>query len=171
MVLKGKIIFDPDNKTRKHESQASWKLMALLMFGGDVCNYYKWFIKKRYNLELNQPLRGAHISFINDSIADIADGLGITQKEGIAKWREIKKKWNGKEITIELNTDVRSDGKHWWLQIPEDSREKLHRIREELGLARPYFGLHCSIGFANEKNIEHSKYILGLLEKFGDSYN
>lgn len=167
MVLKGKIVFDPDNKTRKHEQQSSWKLMALVVFEGDICNYYKWFIKKRYNLELNPPLRGAHISFINDSIKDISDSL----PDAISKWNNLKRKWNGKEISIEINTDVRSDGKHWWLQIPEDSRTGLHGIRKEIGLGRPYWGLHLSVGHANEKNIEHSKYILSLLEKFGGSYN
>jgi hypothetical protein len=28
-----------------------------------------------------------------------------------------------------------------------------------IGLSRPFFGLHMSIGYANEKNIEHSIYI------------
>lgn len=171
MIVKGKIIFDPDNITRKHKDQSSWKLMALLMIPGDICDYYKWFIQKRYNIELNKPLRGAHISFINDSIDDMAKNLGVTQKEALINWNNVKSKWHKKTIEIEVDTDVRTDGKHWWLQIPENARKDLHAIRAELGLKRPYFGLHLTCGHANEKNIDHSMYIHNLIVKYGGEYN
>jgi hypothetical protein len=45
--------------------------MAMILLDGDVTEYYAWFIQKRYNLILNKPLRGAHISFINDSMRDL----------------------------------------------------------------------------------------------------
>jgi hypothetical protein len=38
--LKGKILFNPENKTRKHGNQASWKKMAIVMLDGDICEYY-----------------------------------------------------------------------------------------------------------------------------------
>jgi hypothetical protein len=171
IILSGKILFDPENKTNKHNYQAAWKRMAMIMFDGDIAEYYAWFIKKRYNLILNKPLRGAHISFINDSNRDIQKGCGLVNEKDVDLiWELIKQKWNGKSIDVTLNTDVRSDGKHWWLNIPEENRQLIHDIRKEIGLDKPFFGLHMSVGYANEINIVHSKYILGLIEKFGEDY-
>jgi hypothetical protein len=54
--------------------------------------------------------------------------------------------------------DIGTNGKHWWLNVTSSDAEN---IREFLGLSRiPYFGLHLTIGHANEKNIQHSEYIL-----------
>lgn len=135
----------------------------MVTFDCDMTEYYSWFIKKRYNLELNRPLRGAHISFINDSIRD----MGIYAD----KWEEVKEKYNGTEVTLTLDVDVRSDSKHWWLIVEHESRKPLLDIRAELGLDKPYFGMHMTVGYANEKNIDHSKYILGLITKYGKGYN
>ena len=44
----------------------------MVFIDGDVSEYYAWFVKKRYNLTLNKPLRGAHVSFINDSMRDLS---------------------------------------------------------------------------------------------------
>jgi len=170
--LKGKILFNPADLTKKHKGQASWKKMALIMFEGDVSEYFSWFIEKRYNLKLNRPLRGAHVSFINDSLNDMKQGL-MTEHDGICelKWKQLAKKWDGKEIEVVLDPDVRSDGEHWWFIIPQESRDLIHEIRAEVGLGRPFFGLHMSIGYANNKNIAHSKYIVNLATKYGGDYN
>jgi len=175
LTYKGKIIFDPENKTKKHGSQSTWKKTAMIFLDGDIAEYYAWFLEKRYNIKLNKPLRSAHISFINDSINDMKSGLSIdnellSDKKVIGRWNYVKNMWNGKEINIVLNTDVRSDSKHWWLNIPEENRNLLHAIRIQLGLGRPYWGLHMSIGYANNKNIEQSKYILKCIEKYGENY-
>ena len=88
LTIKGKIKFDPIDKTNKHKDQAKWKKMAMIVFdennsfidnGFDkdlniikkyigITNYYAWFINNQYGLKLNAPLRNAHISFINDSV-------------------------------------------------------------------------------------------------------
>src|SRR5690606_34405641 len=96
--IEGTIYFDPDDKTNKHKEQSSWKRMALIMFNGDLANYYAWFLQKRYNLILNKPLRGAHISFINDA-----------ERDTNGKWEELKKKWHKKKITVVLSLDPRTD--------------------------------------------------------------
>ena len=170
--IKGRLVFDPPNITEKHRNQGKWKKVAILEFEGDIKGYYRWFVKKRYHLFLGESIRKSHVTFINDSRSDMEGGN--------KKWYEIKKKWDGKTIEIELSTDVRSDGVNWWLVVPEDARDSLHAIRAELGLGRPYFGLHMTFGVARdgkddvfEKNTiravrqteEHSKYILRLLEK------
>lgn len=159
----GKIWFDPKNVTRKHNAQAEWKRMAMVTFDCDMTEYYSWFIKRRYNLELNRPLRGAHISFINDSVRD----MGVNAD----KWEDIKKKYNGTEVTLTLDVDVRGDGKHWWLVVEHESRKPLLDIRSELGLGKPYWGMHMTIGYANDKNIDHSQYIVNNVVKYGGGYN
>lgn len=157
----GKILFEPENKTKKHLNQAAWKKVAMVMFDGDIAEYYSWFIKRRFNLELNKPLRGAHITFINDSIDDINNRMG-TRDEKEALWECLKKKWDGKEVEVVLNLRPFSDISHWWLIVDHKHRDELHSIRSEIGLGRPYFGLHMTIGYANEKNIHHSRYINSL---------
>lgn len=170
--IKGKLVFDPPNITSKHERQADWKKVAMVEFDGDIKKYYRWFVKKRYNLVLGEPIRKAHVTFINDHVKDMK----------LHKWKDVKKRWEGKWVEVELSVDVRSDGTNWWLVVPEEGREELHGIRAELGLGRPYFGLHMTFGVARDakddaslfdenvvrairKNEDHSKYILRLLKK------
>lgn len=178
ITYKGIIHFDPVDKTKKHKFQSNWKRMALVMIDGELSEYYAWFLKKRYNLILNKPLRGAHVSFVNDSVNDMMKGLNCSEEEAELIWEQVKKKWDGVEIEICLDLDITGSenknakdyGKHWWLRIPQEKREKLHDIRKELGLGRPFFGLHMSIGYANERNIEHSTYIINLINDYGKEY-
>jgi hypothetical protein len=65
---------------------------------------------------------------------------------------------------IQVDLEPRTDDRIWWLIIPHDERNEIQSIRDELGLSRPFFGLHMSIGYANEKNIEHSIYIHELIK-------
>jgi hypothetical protein len=169
--IKGTIQFDPVNYTRKHQKQSSWKKIAIVKLDGDLCQYYSWLVYKRYGLKLNKPIRNAHISFINDSKRDIAKGLDVDEKIVDVLWENFKNKWDNKEIDIYLNPDIRSNSEHWWLNVPEEKRKELHDIRKEIGLDRPFYGLHMTVGYIDNKNIEHSKYITDLLVKFGKEYN
>ena len=165
VTFTGKIGFEPENKTKKHSAQASWKKMAMVFIDGDITDYYAWFINRRYNLVLNKPIRGAHISFINDSIKDMSlDGKRTIEEVDIL-WENIKKKWDGKEIEVVIDLNPRTDDRTWWFNIPHDERGFLQGIREELGLGKPYWGMHMTIGYANEKNIDHSIYIHDLIKK------
>lgn len=164
ILLTGRIEFEPENITKKHNLQASWKHMAMVLFDGDITDYYAWFIKKRYNLVLNKPLRGGHISFINDSFKEMSFNGQRSMEEVKQVWNSVKKKWDGVEVPIMLDIEPRTDDKHWWLGVSREHRDGLHGIRAELGLGRPFWGLHMTIGYANEKNIEHSKYIHRLIK-------
>jgi len=166
ITLTGKIGFEPEDKTKKHKNQASWKKMAMVFLDGDICEYYAWFIMRRYNLPLNKPLRGAHISFINDSMRDLTQNGKISKQEVLNKWEEVKDKWNGKEIEIVLDLNPNTNGTHWWFNIPHEERDNIQAIRDELGLGRPFFGMHMSIGYARPGIMEeHSKYIHELIKK------
>lgn len=164
ITVLGKIGFEPENKTKKHTSQSSWKRMAMVNIDGDASEYYSWFVKKRYNLELNRPLRGSHISFINDSIKDLSCNGTKTIEQIDATWNVVKAKWDKKVIPVTLDISPKSDSKHWWLRVPEEEREILQTIRTELGLGRPYWGMHMTIGYASSVRMqEHSKYICRLI--------
>lgn len=153
MVIKirGIIEFSPEDVTRKHRAQSSWKRVAIIKTDCDLDRYYAWFLKKRFNLELNKNLRGPHITFISDRL----------EKE---VFDEASKIFNGKEIDFYLELEPRGNGAHWWLRVHCPEAES---IREAIGLSRdPYFGFHLTLGYANEKNIDHSKYIIECCKKF-----
>ena len=163
VTLSGLIEFEPINKTKKHKSQASWKRIAMVIMEGDITEYYAWFLKRRFNIEILKPLRGAHISFINDSIRDINGGEGDVEYRDML-WNQLKAKWDGQHVPVTLDLNPRSDGIIWWLNIPEEYRTQLHDIRNEIGLGRPYYGLHMTIGNSHPKYKEHSEYIIHLLK-------
>ena len=165
ITVEGKIVFDVSEETTKHKNQSSWKKIAMVFIQGELCPYYAWFIERRFNLVLNKPLRGAHVSFINDSIREISKNGELTNAEVNKLWKDVKKKWDGKKITISLDVNPATDGKHWWLSVPHEDRSLLQSIRAELNLGRPFWGLHMTIGHANEINEEHSKYIYELMTK------
>ena len=152
LKLKGRIEFQPEDKTKKHKNQSSWKRVALIKTEDDLSEYYSWFIKKRFNLTLNKPLRGSHITFINDS------------EQEVPLFEEASDLFNNKEINFYIDLEPRSNGEHWWLRVYCSEVEAIRVICG--GKKEPYFSLHLTIGFANERNIEHSKYILECCKKF-----
>lgn len=183
--LTGKILFDPEDVTSKHANQSSWKKVAMVLFEGDVCEYYAWFIKKRFNLTLHKPVRGSHITFINDSMRDLTKNGMLEDSHVLESWEKVKERWDGKQIEVYLNlipgTDsLENEDCHWWLIVPHDKRQELQSIRDELGLGRPFFGLHMTIGRAvnsmsgaafepgvmkaKEMSVEHSVYIHSLIK-------
>lgn len=164
ILVSGKILFDPDDHTKKHIAQSSWKRIAMIMVDGEVSEYYSWFIKKRFNLVLNKPIRGSHVSFINDSMRDLSLNGTYTDDQIQIRWEGVKERWNDKIFEVSLYTNARTDGKHWWLNVTDESRADLQQIRSELGLNKPFFGMHLTIGYANERNIDHSNYIHGLIK-------
>lgn len=149
--IKGKIKFDPINITNKHKKQ-SWKKVAIVNFGCDICEYYSWFIKKRFNLILNKPLRGTHFTVINDVIDDNI-------------YNQAKQVFDGKEINVTYDPEfIRSSEKgHWWLKAYS---EDATNIRNVMGLGKPYFAQHITIGLATHLQLEHSKYITRQCIKF-----
>lgn len=151
--LKGKILFDPINKTKKHHSQSSWKKVVMVQFDDDLWEYYSWFLLKRFNLKLNKPLRGTHFTIINDIVEDQV-------------YLEAKELFHGKEIIVEYDpTIIRSNkGGHWWLKAYSDDAQN---IRNVMGLGNPYFGFHITIGLATHLQLEHSQYITEQCIRFG----
>ncbi len=150
--IKGKIVFDPINVTKKHNAQSTWKKVAIVQFDCDLYEYYSWFLKKRFNLFLNKPLRGTHFTIINDIVDDEV-------------YLMAKEMFDGKEITVKYDpTLIRSNQKgHWWLKGESDDAQN---IRNVMNLGNPYFGFHITIGLATHLQLEHSKYITEQCIKF-----
>jgi hypothetical protein len=150
LELIGKIEFDPINVTKKHNKQASWKKTAMVKFDCDIWEYYSWFLKKRFNLYLNKPLRGTHLTIINDKFDPETEYL----------YDQGRQLFHGKEIRIQYDpTLIRANDKgHWWINADSDDAKN---IRSVMGLTPdPYFGFHITIGLATHLQLEHSKYIL-----------
>lgn len=151
--IKGKIEFDPINITKKHVNQSSWKKTAMVKLDCDTWAYYAWFIKKRFNLKLNKPLRGTHITIINDIVDDEI-------------YKQARNFFHGKELTFKYDpTYIRANDKgHWWLKVYCDD---VRNIRSAMGLKPdPYFGLHLTIGLATHLQLEHSIYIKNICQKY-----
>ncbi len=160
-TVQGRLVFDLPDVTKKHVKQASWKKTALVMIENpDFCNYYAWFVKKRYNLELYRPLRDTHFTVINDK---------IETEEELLKYEEGRAKHNGKMINVEYGIDVRTDDISWWLGARSLEAEQ---VRIDCGLpARAYWGFHITIGRVDgDWRIENSKNVHALIKTFGGNY-
>ena len=144
LKLTGKIIANPKDVSKKHVKQSSWKAVAIIQFQDDFCDYYRWFLKKEFGLYLNKPLRGSHITVVNDRISDIKQGSDLMDIDGI-------------EVDIYYDpTNIRSNGEHWWINAES---EDIKNVRKILGLPKdPYYGLHLTIGYATGINLEISEY-------------
>jgi len=149
--IKGILDFYLKDVSKKHISQSSWKKTAIIKTNCDLDKYYAWFLKKRFNLELNLNLRGSHITIINDIVDNDI-------------YQQASKIFNGREIDFYIEIEPRSSGLHWWLRSYSTDAES---IRESIGLDRiPYHPFHLTIGHANTKYLDHSEYILRQCVKF-----
>lgn len=141
----GIIKFNPENKTRKQERQSTWKQVAVALTGDDLAEYYAWFIKRRYNLQLNKPIRGTHVTFINDRDTEVP------------LFERAQRLYDGKSLEFFIDPSPRTNGDHWWLRVWSPQAERIRKTAG--GVPEPYFGLHLTLGYANEKNLAHSQYI------------
>jgi hypothetical protein len=166
--------------TAKHKVQSSWKKIAMVVFDGDICEYYAWFIKKRYGIILNSPIRKAHISFINDSIRDLNGGFYNPDKCGTERerhhmWEQLKKKYHNTEIDITISTNIQTNGEHIWLRIEHEHRQELYKIRSEVGLPLPNLGknkdgslkplgIHMTIGYPVNGRVDVDEFEDGVMK-------
>lgn len=140
--IKCKIQYDPVPLTGKTEVMFKpWWMIATI--DGEYSEYYSWFIKRRTGVILQSPAWGSHISVIRGE-----------QPPNEELW----KKYQGDEIKVLYDPDVRTNGEHWWMRAhcPE-----FLDIREELGL--PRFGrmnLHLTIGRPIPRHVEMSNRFL-----------
>lgn len=116
----GILIYDPPRPGMK--SKTDWWIVVNT--DNEICRYYRWWVWKRYMIELNQPSWGAHISVLRG---------GKPQDDKLHLW----KKHHGKIVTFQYSpyirqTDRNIDGFNYFWFIDVWS-EQLNNIREELG--------------------------------------
>ena len=149
----GIIRFDNTELTNKHKKQSTWKSHIIAYINDDMTDYYRWFLKRRYNLDLIKPIRGTHLTIVNDKTSDIKN------------WDKVKEEYDKRRIKIFYNTDIRSNTKHWWLKAYSPLGEE---IRKKLGLGNPFYAPHITIGLVNEKNQIVSDYALRCEQRYGN---
>lgn len=162
IIGKGILEFDPINRTKKHNKQGSWKKTAMIVVNDDTYKYYQWMIQKRFpfiqgvNAEenwLNPPLRGTHVSIINDRITDET------------LWKKLKDRYNGKEIYFFFNWEgLRNNGDHIYFKVECPMGQE---VRDFGNLGEPYFGFHMTIGLVPDEskvkkshNLNVQKYMI-----------
>lgn len=69
-----------------------------------------------------------------------------------------KEIFDGTEASVSYDPSIVRSNKrgHWWLKSESLDCDS---IRSSMGLGKPYFGLHMTIGLATHLQLEHSKYI------------
>ena len=145
IMSKGIMTFDPVNRTKKQNKQGSWKRTAMIIVNDDTYQYYQWLIERRYpfiqgvlgeSKWLNPPLRGTHVTIINDMV-----GRDFSE-EG---YNRVKEKYDGQEVYFFFDPveGIRNNGEHIYFKVECPMGME---IRKEAGLGDPYFGLHITIG-------------------------
>lgn len=144
-----KIKYDPKVLNATDAMFKKWWMIATV--DGDFTEYYAWHVNKRTGLLFQKPAWGAHISVIRGE-------------------EPLNNKWmlhDGKEIVVQYDPDLRTNGEHWWANVKS---EQLLDIREELGLTRiGEFGLHMTIGRPTHKCLETSHYYHRFFSKWKDT--
>lgn len=157
MFIKGKIKFDPPEYTKKHNRQGAWKKVVIIEFPGtDLDGMWRWYMNKRFGLKLNPPIRKCHVTLINDKVTGV-------------DWNEIKRKYDGQYVNVQVTNRLRSNGEHWWLNV--ESNHAFDQIRCECLLSDPFYGYHLTIGIVNSRTEQHSKYILRQLIRYDNRRN
>lgn len=157
--IHGIIDFELEDLTKKHKQHSSWKKHVIALIDEpDLCGYHRWFIEKRFNLKLAEPIRGPHFTIVNDKLVDFPEA---TEE----RYELVKNQYQGREIEIEYEYAPYTDGTHWWLRARSVQATQL---RQEIGLSpKPYWGFHITIGRVSGRDyeIEHGKYIHTLIQK------
>ena len=150
--LIGRIEFEPQHLTKKHVLQYDWKRTAMALTDCDTHLYYAWFLKKRFDLELIRPIRGTHMTFINEVV-------------DYDNFEEAKKIFDGKPLKFYHGIEPRISEEHIWLRAYSPEAET---IRMMLGLEKdPFFTFHMTLGRINPKQIDQARHILECCRLYG----
>ena len=147
----GIIVFDPVPLTGSVDKmfKPGWMLLSVRC---DIDKYYRWFLRKRYGIELMMPAWGPHISVIR---GEGINGEGNNLDKEL--WQSFKDKYNGQKVDFFHEVEPRTNGKHWWLRV---ECEYLKNIRHEMGLDKEgKFNLHLTLGMPHPLHLDHSYYI------------
>ena len=119
----------------------------------DILEYYLWFIRREYWIDLGTPMRGAHVT--------------IASKEwhGV-DWKIAKRLYDGKMVDMEYSPDIVRGGytKGFIMFYLKVRSQDIEDIKKELGIidGERYRGLHLTV--ANSKNRPVKEYWPKMIE-------
>lgn len=135
----GVLIYDPHRPGMK--SKTDWWIVVNT--DSEICRYYRWWVYRRYMLELQQPSWGAHVSVLRG---------GKPEPDKMHLW----KKYQGEKIDFEYSYNVRHSGDttggdrpdvFWFVDVWSN---RLNEIRDELGFTLEFAGkpikYHITVG-------------------------
>lgn len=140
-LLKGNgvLVYDPHRPGLK--TKTDWWIVVNT--DSEICRYYRWWVWRRYMIDLKQPSWGAHVSVLRG---------GKPQPDKMHLW----KKYQGEKIEFDYSPNVRQQGdttegvgpNHFW--FVDVWSERLGEIRKELGFTTKFDGkkikYHMTIG-------------------------
>lgn len=125
---KAKVSYDPYRPGLRKVRPGSL-IVADLDFG--TAAYYRWWIKKRFGLELQPTAFMPHITILDGKV-----------KLDDNKFKTLWKKYQNKLIDFEYSVEVEQHWKFWVLPV---RGKTLEGIRAEFGL-NPNYKFHITIG-------------------------
>lgn len=121
----GTIKYDPPRPGLKKKKD--W--WAIVKVDREITRYYRWWVKKRYWIDLCMPSWDAHISIVRGE---------RPERHLMHLW----KKYDGHKVTFKYGHDVQQNGQFWFVDV---DCPFLLDIRKELN--RPTnWNLHLTIG-------------------------
>lgn len=152
----GKIKFDPQPiKDSSGNMFKPW--WVVILFEDDLGGYYRWWLEKRYKVQLQRPAWDTHISVVRGE--ECSSEL----------WNKYKNLYDEHEIEFKFCTSIITNADHWWLNIKCDF---LNKLRLNLGLsADAHFDFHITLGTTKPQYKEHAQYTLNNIRRFeGEQY-
>lgn len=144
--IQGRIEISPNREGVRKERPD----LLIVKVSNDVSRYYRWFIEKRYGLELDPPCFGSHIS--------VLDGRKAIVKS-VANQQYLKSIDN-KPITIKFNPD--SLYRVWHFICLKVEEEELNVIRKTLGFTTTD-KLHITVGRLPERLLIPDSKLLSIV--------
>lgn len=139
----GIIKYDPPRPGMKR--RVDW--WAIAKVDREITRYYRWWVWRRYWIELKQPSWNAHISIIRGE---------EPPKDKLHLW----KKYDGKKIKFWYNHSVIQAEKKPWFWLVEVDCPFLKEIREEFGFPTNWTQ-HITIGIDNIERFRKDKNFKG----------
>jgi hypothetical protein len=134
-TAKAKLWYDP---SRKGQVSDPWWMIATT--DDEIAAYYRWIVQRRFDLALDKPSWGAHVTVVRGEQPVVNDQLWASD--------------NGLEIDFSYTHEVYTNGVHWWLNVDCDAFEQI-RVRYGFPSGKRHF--HLSIGrIPNKAKIGHA---------------
>lgn len=128
----GKFIFSPQRPGLK-KTHRSFDNGIILKVDNGITEYYAWWLRRRYGIEVAKPAWGTHITVVSDK----------DRVKDVKKFNELKQKLNGRIISIPHDVVLKKQWQFWVLEVKPT--EDMLEIRRELGL-KENFPFHITIG-------------------------